>query len=82
MAYCAKGSIWRKSNLARLSLTAAELKQTITQHEAEISRQKSIISNLEGRCKTLCDEHASMAASVHARIPREKHEAMVQEFKR
>lgn len=61
---------------------AAEFKQSISQHEAEINRQKTIIADLESKCKQLGDEHTSMAATVHARIPREKHEAMVQEFKR
>ncbi len=61
---------------------AAEFKQSISQHEAEINRQKTIIGDLESKCKQLGDEHTSMAANVHARIPREKHEAMVQEFKR
>lgn len=63
-------------------IKAAEFKQSISQHEAEINRQKIVIAELENKCKQLGDEHTSMAATVHARIPREKHEAMVQEFKR
>ncbi|ODN01713.1 Centrosomal protein of 89 kDa [Orchesella cincta] len=60
---------------------AGNYKQTVTQLDAEVNRLKSTISDLEAKCRQLSEDNLTISASMQARIPRDRHDAMVQEFK-
>lgn len=62
-------------------VTAAEFKAMISQLELEVSRQKGIIGELEGKCNKLSEDNMNMSVGLETRVPREKHDSMVQEFK-
>ncbi|CAL8070603.1 unnamed protein product [Orchesella dallaii] len=60
---------------------AGTYKQTVTQLDAEVNRLKSTISELEAKCRQLSEDNLAISASMQVRVPRDRHDAMIQEFK-